>query len=259
MVGESGIPIVLLHGMLGSKNYWGAAFDELGGDHLLIVPDLLGFGESPKPNTGYSAEDHADAVLALLDELRVREPVVLVGHSLGVLVALRIAVEAPDRVSTVVGFGPPLYSSPGVARQRVEATDPMGGLVVLESAVARRVCIAFHRHPGVSGRIVQLLRPHLPTAVARATADHTWESYWGTMSQVILPAEGADWLDQVASPVRFVAGDHDEVVELEYLSTLARASPNASFRIVEGADHDLPLTDPELCLREIRTATSKSR
>ncbi len=46
LVGDTGPPIVLLHGMAGSRRYWGAAYDVLGRHGRLIVPDLLGFGSS---------------------------------------------------------------------------------------------------------------------------------------------------------------------------------------------------------------------
>lgn len=254
VVGDSGSPIVLLHGMLGSKSYWGASYDRLAEDHRLVVPDLLGFGDSPKPRSGYTADDHATAVLALLDELGVTEPALLVGHSLGALVALRIAAVSPERTSAVVGFAPPLYSTPEVAKRRVAGTDPMGGLLTLDNATARRVCIAFHRHPRIFGLLAQLLRPRLPGEVAREAARHTWESYWGTMSQVVLSAEGANWVAQGKAPLRFVIGDADEVVEPSFLEALVERTPRATLRVVAGADHELPLTRPDLCLREIRAA-----
>lgn len=45
--------LVLLHGLAGSNLYWGAAYDELAADSFLVVPDLLGFGSSPRPQADY--------------------------------------------------------------------------------------------------------------------------------------------------------------------------------------------------------------
>ncbi len=45
-LGASGPPVVLLHGMCGSNRYWGASVDVLAQRCRLVVPDLLGFGQS---------------------------------------------------------------------------------------------------------------------------------------------------------------------------------------------------------------------
>src|SRR5688572_2143511 len=90
-LGERGQVIVLLHGLAGSERYYGAAFDALASDARLVVPDLLGFGKSPKPPSGYGPDQHSAALGETLDALGVDAPVLLVGHSAGALVALAFA------------------------------------------------------------------------------------------------------------------------------------------------------------------------
>jgi pimeloyl-ACP methyl ester carboxylesterase len=109
VLGAAGAPVVLLHGQAGSGRYWGAAWDQLATQHRVVVPDLLGFGASPRPDSSYDAEAHADAVLSCLDELGIGDPALLVAHSMGCVVALRLATRAPDRVAAVVAFGAPIY------------------------------------------------------------------------------------------------------------------------------------------------------
>lgn len=132
-----------------------------------MVPDLLGFGDSPKPASGYSADDHADAVAACLVEVAGRQPAVVAAHSLGCVVALRLAVRHPDLVSAIVGFAPPLYRDHGHARERLAA---MGLLVRLfglgtpgAKAVCERVCCA---HPRLAALLARGLRPDLPAPIA---------------------------------------------------------------------------------------------
>jgi pimeloyl-ACP methyl ester carboxylesterase len=45
----TGPPVVLVHGLAGSWRYWRRGLDELTERHALYIPDLLGFGRSPKP------------------------------------------------------------------------------------------------------------------------------------------------------------------------------------------------------------------
>ncbi|HLQ61206.1 MAG TPA: alpha/beta fold hydrolase, partial [Candidatus Acidoferrales bacterium] len=126
----SGPPVLLLHGLGGSHRYWGAAYDALASEHRLIVPDLLGFGGSPASAGGYSADRHCEALLALLDDLKVAEPVVVAGHSVGSLIGLRLAVLRPERCAGVVALAPPLFCS------AAELQDHFAGLGWAERAIA---------------------------------------------------------------------------------------------------------------------------
>lgn len=67
VLGSDGTPVVLLHGQAGSGRYWGSAYDALGTCHRVVVPDLLGFGDSPRPDGPYDADRRADAVLGCLE------------------------------------------------------------------------------------------------------------------------------------------------------------------------------------------------
>src|SRR4051794_18513809 len=58
----SGRPVVLLHGLAASHRFWLPVADKLRLDHDVFIPDLLGFGLSPRPPGGYGPDDHAAAV-----------------------------------------------------------------------------------------------------------------------------------------------------------------------------------------------------
>ena len=115
VIGE-GTPIVLLHGLGASGAYWGSAYDRLGDGHRLVVPDLLGFSASPRPAVGYGPAEHVAAIEACLDAAHVQQPAVVVAHSAGAIVALRLAATRRERERAVITFGPPLYPDPADAR-----------------------------------------------------------------------------------------------------------------------------------------------
>lgn len=106
-----GSPVVLLHGIGRTGQVWRhvvAQLLPLG--HRVIALDLLGFGASPKPGwPRYDADDHAGAVIASLEQLRLGQPAILVGHSMGCLVAVRVARRRPDLVRHLVLYEMPLY------------------------------------------------------------------------------------------------------------------------------------------------------
>jgi len=106
-----GIPVVLLHGIGRSGEAWRPLETRLhGGPYRVVAFDLLGFGESPKPDwPSYDIDVHATAVIAAIKRARFRKPVVLIGHSLGSLVALRVARLRPDLVRHLMLYEMPLY------------------------------------------------------------------------------------------------------------------------------------------------------
>jgi pimeloyl-ACP methyl ester carboxylesterase len=109
----NGPGVVLLHGIGRSGRVWQSLSDLLtvGESGCRVVAyDLLGFGESPKPAwLEYTVDDHANAVIAELTRLRGSLPVILVGHSMGCLVAVRVARMRPDLVKHLVLYEMPLY------------------------------------------------------------------------------------------------------------------------------------------------------
>ena len=257
-VSGHGAPVVLLHGLLGSAQYWGAEFDRLGSDHMLVVPDLLGFGSSPHPEGGYTLAAHALAVIGLLDDLAIDQPVVIVAHSLGTLIALRIAQLAPDRVTGIVAFGPPLYADNETARQSVGRLGGFVRLLAFDTPLAERVCAWMCSHRRLAARIAMVARPDLPAPIAADTVSHTWSSYSNTVTEVLLSGNGADRFAGVDTNVVLIRGDRDRVVDPAYLDELADSLANVTNECWRGG-HDLPLRMPRRCANRIRTFVDSAR
>jgi pimeloyl-ACP methyl ester carboxylesterase len=94
----TGLPVVLIHGYAASAAQWQPLLPYLAGERPVLAPDLLGFAEAPTPPPPYTAERWADQVARLLDALALPRAIVI-GHSLGGLVALTAALRYPDRVA----------------------------------------------------------------------------------------------------------------------------------------------------------------
>ena len=94
--------IVLLHGLSANANEFGGLLDEgLAEGHRVIAPDLRGRGRSSKPGSGYSMQEHAEDVIALIDHLGL-DRVVMGGHSFGALLSIYLAANYPDRIIRVI-------------------------------------------------------------------------------------------------------------------------------------------------------------
>ncbi|WLH70629.1 acetoin dehydrogenase dihydrolipoyllysine-residue acetyltransferase subunit [Pseudomonas sp. FP2309] len=109
-LGEGGTPLVLVHGFGGDLNNWLFNQPALAAERRVIALDLPGHGESGKQLQTGDAQELSQALLALLDHLKL-DRVHLAGHSMGGLVALTVADQAPGRVASLTliasaGLGP---------------------------------------------------------------------------------------------------------------------------------------------------------
>lgn len=99
--GEQGSPIICAHGITANAFCFQALADELSSAHRVIAYDLRGRGDSDKPESGYSLSIHAQDLADIIDALELDRPVVL-GHSLGAMIALYFAAHYPEKLSKLI-------------------------------------------------------------------------------------------------------------------------------------------------------------
>ena len=81
---------------------WLPLIKELRKNHLVIAPDLRGFGDSSMPEAGYSKTIMAQDIHALAESLEARRTCSIVGHDIGLMVAYAYAAQYPTEVDRVV-------------------------------------------------------------------------------------------------------------------------------------------------------------
>ena len=102
----TGRTVVLLHGRNFPSSYWEPTITALNGaGYRVIVPDQIGFGKSSKPTFAYSFDAMARATIALIDSLHV-DRFDLVGHSMGGMLAVRLARAYGPRIDHLVLYSP---------------------------------------------------------------------------------------------------------------------------------------------------------
>ena len=117
---KDGIPIVLIHGSMGSLHMWEGWVDRLKDRARLISVDLPGHGLTGAwPREEYTIEAYADFIEVLADTLNL-DRFALVGHSMGGAVAWTFAATRPDRVSQLI-----LVDSAGIPRDGGAAPLPI--------------------------------------------------------------------------------------------------------------------------------------
>lgn len=108
-----GPAVVLVHGIASSSVTFDLLIPRLVDHHRAITIDLLGFGQSPSPKGAqYTMEEHVAALARTIDSLGLKEKFVLVGHSMGGLIAARYGATHHSRLSKLVLVSPPVYVHP---------------------------------------------------------------------------------------------------------------------------------------------------
>ena len=103
--------LVLLHGIAGSSATWDGVIPLLSQSHTVVAPDLIGHGDSGKPQGDYSLGAYANVIRDLLEALGLQRGT-MVGHSLGGGVTMQFAYQFPERCERIV-----LVSSGGLGRE----------------------------------------------------------------------------------------------------------------------------------------------
>ncbi|MCL1693360.1 MAG: alpha/beta hydrolase [Actinomycetia bacterium] len=107
---DSGPPIVLLHGLTGSRERYSRLVDWLSSrGHRVVNVDLGGHGESAWADA-YRASDYAIDVVELIETEQIG-PAVIVGHSMGGTVAVTLATRRPEMVEALFLEDPALYAT----------------------------------------------------------------------------------------------------------------------------------------------------
>ena len=103
-----GCPVIFIHGWVGSWRYWMPAMNELASAYRTYAVDLWGFGDTDKMQSRYTLAEYVQLLRAFMHELGISHSPLIVGHALGALVALHLALAHPDRVERLVLISLPL-------------------------------------------------------------------------------------------------------------------------------------------------------
>jgi pimeloyl-ACP methyl ester carboxylesterase len=234
--------IVMLHGQPGSSSDWQQLAALLPADLRVLALDRPGYGASRHPAGGFAL--NARAVVAELDAARI-ERAVLVGHSYGGGVALKVAEMAPERVEALI-----LLASVGPGCLT-------GWDRLLAARAAGEVCAvaAWWLTPRLArGRLALITRLRgRPVAASEYVNWHIWGSahydhgaLWRSFltEQRALVGELADLaasVPNVRQPVLLLADPQDTLVPVETTYQLAAALPDARLELVHHIGHHLPL------------------
>jgi len=196
-------PVVLLHGIGRTASIWENVVTLLKDKHRVVAFDLLGFGASPKPDwKDYNTDDHVEAVVASIKKMKLQQPVILVGHSMGCLVAVRLALRYPDMVERLILYEMPLYDGlPNKAIYRLRTE--------LYLRFFQKVSSYQPKFDAEKARLVE----KLATKVIGLEVDETtWQPFIKSLENTIVNQTTTEDIKQIAIPMDVIYGRLDMLV-----------------------------------------------
>jgi len=259
--GQTGRPVVLVHGFGSSTYTWTRVLDALAPGHRVYALDLKGFGLTDKPKDGqYHMDAYTRHLLGFLDVMKLDRPV-LVGHSLGGAVVTRLALLHPDRVGALVLEDPIPVSLPRATAAELLKRAGEGGVAaehkpgtaahhaaLLNPALARRMLptllrstitrqtvenglkVAYHDPRFVTAELVEVVYRPL-------TFDGAAEALASMMNPPPVPPAPLPPLDGLRLPALIAWGGHDKVMPVALFEQYAGSIPGAVKAVFAGSGH----------------------
>lgn len=231
-----GVPVTFLHPFSTNGYIWYFQLFTFAQTNQCVVIDERGHGRSDKPQQGYAIQEMTKDVAAVLDELKI-DKTVLVGNSIGGMIAMQFNLDHPDRVlgnvivssGTGVGQGmPPEVSaafekdyqaafgqllegtvSAKTKQERAEILDLMKAQFMVQSNFPRHVFMA-------------------------ASQDPSGVFNWNIKDQ----------LKNIRKPTLVLAGEEDQATTVEINKVLSDNIPNAELRAIKDVGHFYQLEKP---------------
>lgn len=245
------VPWLLVHGVPTSGYLWHGVARDLGRKRQVVVPDLVGFGQSERPAgaSSYRLDRQARLLLDLLDHLHL-DRVAVAGHDLGGAIAVLLAAYAPERIAALAVIDAPVHP---------DVWPTPAALPWLLPGIGPAALALLRRRPALAHRV-------LARAVAPGADERELERYLGPLLQRrggegvraflaavdLAPVQAALGLIGAAPPPTLVLwGEQDHRLSLAYARRICAAVPGATLVPVRGAGHLLPQHRPERVAEEL--------
>lgn len=253
-----GPPMVLIHGLMTSSYSWRYVLEPLGRRYRLYAPDLVGAGASDKPvDMKYSVENVARFIVAYVRTV-AREPVYLVGNSLGGLHALRALMIDGSLARRFV-----LMHAPGYPILRTRLLRTLFDAPALGTGLAALVAKVSHRFPHeFVRRNVHYARKDMMSREECIEYGRIFETLDGArvfariLAESLDPVEHARIIDELRRhplpvPVRLLYAKKDVMVPPAIGPKFHADMPGSELVWIEDASHFLHVDAPERTVQKI--------
>jgi len=243
----TGEPLVLLHGADGGAVLWGPILDLLSKHFHVIAPDVVGYGESDKPDAPYDKVFFSTWFRSFCDSLNMGK-INLLGNSQGGAIAMQFTLDNPDRVKKLILVGSAGLGAWGIspgAMFKMAAANIFPTKRTVQK-IAKYLVHKTDNFPGDDG-IAYLLE------VIRSSGGKL--PFVNGKGRAVAPFS-SDKLRQITNPALIIWGAEDRILPISHGKKGHEKMPNAKLRIIPDAGHtpfiDLPEEFKDIILHFIK-------
>lgn len=232
-----GPPLLLLHAFPLRGAMWAPQVAALQNRYRLIIPDIRGFGDSELPGAGYTLDDVAQDLIALLDQLGIAQAIVG-GLSMGGYLAFALYRQAPERVRALILADTKPQEDSDEARQTRYASArtarEQGAAAIAEAMVPRLLgATTLRTNSALADEVRSMIGGNQPEAIAAA------------QEAMAVRPDSRPLLPQLAVPTLIVVGAEDLLTPPADARAMQAAMPNAQLAEIAAAGHLSNLEQPE--------------
>jgi len=258
--GSDGPVLILLHGIGASYLSWYPVVEALADQHRVLAVDLIGHGFTPPHGRKATVRRNAELVADFADDMSDQQ-VILVGNSMGGLVAMLAAVARPELVAglVLVNTALPIVSVRSLSRERQRLAWPL--LPIFGNSAARY----YYHERSVEQEVddtfrlvlsrdatVEPLHRAAAIELARARREMEWSIPAFTEAARSIAIELASArrfrkvLHQISQPTLLMHGTEDQVVHPASAEWAAQERPDWQYEMIPSMGHTPQIEDPDL-------------
>jgi len=246
----SGSPaIVFLHPWTTNRYIWAGQLPIFARNHQCILVDHRGHGQSDKPADGYAIGEMAADVIAIMDDAGV-DKAVLVGNSIGGMIAMQTSLDAPGRViaDLILSSGTNIGAdTPPEVAEAMQKDWRSVFSALLDSAVSAKS---------------KADKPEIQAFMEgcfRTDTNFTEAVFWASMADPngVFNWNISDRLKDIKQPVLIIAGEEDGATTPAHNQFLADNIPNATIKMVKDVGHFCQLEKPAFFNAELEAFLAK--
>ncbi len=234
--------ILLLHGLGTTGRTWDPLVKQLDSRQWRVIGyDLLGFGRSPKPeHSTYDVNTHAESVLASLKRSYKKQKLIIVGHSMGCLVATHIAWQHPEMIKQLILYEPPLFADSPEFRSHKRRKQ-------LYFAIYEQVLQwpkLFYAYSKVTAR--------LATSHALSVNPNSWIAFERSLKNTIIKQQAYKELKNISIHTDIIYGKFDFIITRSDVKNMLQANEHIKFHLLNEV-HDVTTRGARYIIKLLKT------